>query len=479
LLIVQAAAVSAESKGDHFCQSLLALELANDSRETPPALLIEAYREVLTIGAAHFPERFNAETFRRMAAGAREDRALLFKVPPPVSGVGTRSIEVIKAGLTRIHSVALSNSLLEEAAPQFLAVLEILVRDGERELARKQQGHRGAERPNADGLAVRGGKGTVFDARLNPAGDRLLVAQRDGIGKIFDLYGNLVRKLIARSVHTPALRFYRFLATPTGDRLVTTHGDQVRIWDGQGNPVQDFGSRVFHWEAQISPNGALLWTGGQSDTYLWDLNGNLLHELEGNDFTWFAAFSPDGQWIALGCRGKELKIYRTDSTPHRNVRLPREVSAIAFSPDSKSVLVGLDNRHGTPGVAELWDLDGNRISRFGHPKGIMSVEFSHDGKRALIRSRDDETRLWNIDGTLIKVLREGQEKTRAIYDLTRNHALTGGTDGAVRAWNSSGELVGTIAMAPGPISSLWISQDGKHLVTGTEKGWVTVHELDY
>ncbi len=70
---------------------------------------------------------------------------------------------------------------------------------------------------------------------------------------------------------------------------------------------------------------------------------------------------------------------------------PSEVSAVAFSPDGKTVLTG--SRKST---AQLWEASTGKPlgASWQHERSVVAVAFSPDGKTVLTGSSDETARLW-------------------------------------------------------------------------------------
>jgi WD40 repeat protein len=67
---------------------------------------------------------------------------------------------------------------------------------------------------------------------------------------------------------------------------------------------------------------------------------------------------------------------------------------VAFSPDGRYALAGLDNN-----IAYLWDVKtGQELRQFiGHSGPVNAVAFSPDGNYILTGSEDGTARLWDTD----------------------------------------------------------------------------------
>jgi WD40 repeat protein len=109
-------------------------------------------------------------------------------------------------------------------------------------------------------------------------------------------------------------------------------------------------------------------------------------------------FSPDGRKVAaLGCCTSLSTVISWEARSGRPLfrrDLSNHATAIAFSPDSRTLAVGTEN-----GQALLWDArHGTAAARPLHvaTASIAGMSFSPDGKLLAVSSTDESTTLWNL-----------------------------------------------------------------------------------
>lgn len=183
------------------------------------------------------------------------------------------------------------------------------------------------------------------------------------------------------------------------------------------------------------------------------------------------AFSPDGSLLAVagnkdGADGaahyNELQIYQTRGAGGLRSNRHLEISArrLVFSPKGDLLAVG-----GTCGDVQLIDLAATqeRVVRrvHAHERGIRSVIFSHDGDQMLTTSDHklsydescgaaggranreyDPANLWDVDGVgntsdpnlPVRMFREEQPFTRAVFSPDGRYLAIGRTDGVIRVY---------------------------------------------
>ena len=108
-----------------------------------------------------------------------------------------------------------------------------------------------------------------------------------------------------------------------------------------------------------------------------------------------AAFSPDGKTVALACYHDIL--LADVATGKRTGFLPgahfRDITALAFSPDGRTLASGSNDRS-----ARVWDVEFLKEKAWfrGHAARILAVAFSPDGRTMATGSADKTIKLWDV-----------------------------------------------------------------------------------
>ena len=187
----------------------------------------------------------------------------------------------------------------------------------------------------------------------------------------------------------------------------------IRAWDiNTGAELLNFNAaEPFGRKLVFSPDGTLLATNGTHvQTRVWNVSTqrditppNVLNVSA-------LAFSPDGKTLAYGHpNGIVLSDITTTGIKERGrISNPRGFgSVLTFSPDGKILLDPKSSISWQP-LIQLWDVDtGTDLGTLsGHTESIETLVFSHDGKTLASSSWDGTVLLWDWDKISAKVTRD-------------------------------------------------------------------------
>jgi WD40 repeat protein len=269
-----------------------------------------------------------------------------------------------------------------------------------------------------------------------------------------DLHGDsLPRGAIARLGtlrfrHERAIEAIAF--SPDGKTVATGHSPIARLWDvATGKELRRL--RGFHGRGlAFFPDGKTLAGGGDRDVKLWDVaTGEVVRLYRGPKCPITAlALSPDGRTLAAtgttGIPGKGTHywdIHLWDAATGKELRRWSDgiarITALAFSPDGKTLACGGENRH-----LRFWDVgSGKELSPFSALIAGESVAFSPDGKLLAAAGSTPEASkcsvgLWEL--ATRKRLPQFGEDARFGYtlDFSPDGKTLGvvGFDGILRLW---------------------------------------------
>jgi WD40 repeat protein/DNA-binding XRE family transcriptional regulator len=190
------------------------------------------------------------------------------------------------------------------------------------------------------------------------------------------------------------------------------------------------------------------------------------------DAVWTVAISRNGTFWAVGGRRGEVRVWReAGQSLHLIWQAHTDtVSALAFSPDEKTLVTG-----SWDGAIKLWDVESGSLLWTRWQTGtIGSLTFAPDGLTLASGNEDASVRLWNArDGAILQTL---HGHTGPAYSVVWHPdgglLVSGDFEGHIRLWTIQGKqpatCVQTLSGHTGPVLGLAFAPDGKWLASG---GW--------
>lgn len=236
---------------------------------------------------------------------------------------------------------------------------------------------------------------TVYSARFNSAGDRIVTACKDDRARMFRddrarvwKWNGVAAELLTESPqHKDHILYASF--SSDGRRLVTASRDQTaQVWDIekeqllarlQHPPAKSYANWVF--KASFSPDGRFIVTASfDNAARIWDVaTAQAVRVLNHEAPVRSAEFSPDGRYVVTAGDDFFVKVWdvATGKIACPPLKHNSYIKHAAFSPEGRRIATA-----STHGIACLWDLAADASATHSAP-----VLLSRDGNRLVtIRS---------------------------------------------------------------------------------------------
>jgi WD40 repeat protein/DNA-binding SARP family transcriptional activator len=283
--------------------------------------------------------------------------------------------------------------------------------------------------PGLGGLAeLRGHKGPVR-AEFVPHSDILVSAgEDDGTVRTWTPPETKIAPRPAKAPH-----FSR-------DGRLIVGGDEdgtIHVWNPATGKEREFAHDMNEVVPQFSPDRTQIVSASPGgDVLLWDVQSGRARVVPtpaGRRLV--AAIDATGKRIAVG-GNMPLLIQAPDGSHQLRLHGHQgRVNALEFSPDSKHLLTGSDDK-----TARVWNARTGRLEqRLRHDGPVRDVSYSNDGQRIATASSDGNVRVWPAAGGDAVVLagHEGPVNT-AEFDDSGDRVVSAGDDGTIRIWDASG-----------------------------------------
>ena len=368
---------------------------------------------------------------------------------------------------------------------------------------------------------------------FNPSKNIIATATENGEVRLWKLDGKLVKTIPAHNQKIWSLNF-----SPDGKYFATASADNtIKIWDSEGRFLKTFRSHEDEvLSVNFSPDSKRIISGSKDETFkLWDLTGKLLHTFTGHkDEVLDVRFSRDGKLIASASADDTVRVWDValqKQVYHHSPQVGRAIeikfspdgktlamasadktvklsylkgilptftgNSVSFSPDGKTIAVanqktialGNQKTVALPNHKQitLRRSDGSLIRHFDSQNAdVVKVIFSPTGKYLATIDKENQIKVWNLQGKLLRKWRGHDVKKNdipldVIQDISissdgKTIATIGGFDKRVKLWNFSGKLIRSWQLNDNLVTSIKFSPDGETFAIAGDKS-VTLWNL--
>ena len=234
--------------------------------------------------------------------------------------------------------------------------------------------------------------------------------------------------------------------------------------------ARTFGEPRFHTEGDIAAVAfaadGTVWSVDESGVLRhWAADGRVLQRSFLSDLETLWCFSAEADLLASG--NDDLLVWNTtEGQLLYRIPQPGWVSALAFSPDGRTVACGHDD-----GFVRLWDVRTQRqIGELGaHADAVSAIQFSASGDRIATAGEDRVVQVWNAEShKLLATLKSHTDRIPALaWSADGSLLVSAGWDTSARVWRpgSSAEPAMLLNSHADQVLGATFSGDGKLLAT--------------
>jgi WD40 repeat protein len=343
--------------------------------------------------------------------------------------------------------------------------------------------------PRGEMSSLKGRNKNVIAVGFNRSGDRILSCAADGTVRIWNAGSMLIRT--TRITHLAEIYTAVF---STDERFIITGGrDRTlkRSWLKTGCAINTFEGRSSRIHSVVfSPDGRLLLSAMRGQVNCWDMTTGRLRQIfkaklyKDDPENIFkdqhpqsmqlssVGFSPDGsQVVSLGIDGTyhawRLATGNKIKTPERYAT---KLSTVAYSPDKRY------SARGTR-IIRVRDTENGRVIRRldGHKKWVTAIAYSPDGRSILSGDAGGNLILWNVMMGIAVKRFSGHSAAVTSIDFSKagRFVATGSWDNSCRIWDvaSGQEIVKHIASPDGE----WITSSPDGFYINSPEGHNLIH----
>jgi WD40 repeat protein/DNA-binding SARP family transcriptional activator len=336
--------------------------------------------------------------------------------------------------------------------------------------------------------AVIVGHGGLIDGiDLSPGGDLLLTASnQDGTTRLWDLSAYWSRELVglpgpaAEQVGLPGVdggKTAGVAYSPDGSMLAATRGvDLITLWDtSTWRDIETF--EGWNRRMEFDQGGGQIATAG--------FGGVNLHETGGGDRVADLVSGPQGNDVAFSARGmlasassEGVRLWYSPTGGTGTLVSDTAGFSVAFDPDGRHLAMSLATDDSAVEIRRVDD--GGLVATLEHTRPVFDVTFDSSGELLATAPDDTSAIIWDTTGYEPLHRLEGHTATvwSAAFDPIRPEIATASSDGTIKIWNVDTGGPRITLPAPGALTDVAYSPDGRYLAAISPEGFVTLYMLD-
>ena len=199
------------------------------------------------------------------------------------------------------------------------------------------------------------------------------------------------------------------------------------------------------------------------------------------------AFSPDGRTLAVGGYKEVLLLDSTNGTAKRLCESPLTdtVRALAFQKGGQWLAVG-DGQPGRSGAVRIFEITSGKLAlEFREPQDVVySIAFSPDGKLVAAGGMEPVVRVWDIEQKkLVATLTEPRDRVLGIaFSHNGAHLAAGGADNMGAIWSTATWKQVVRMPQPARVNGIAFDPQDESLVTAVEGDvghGLRIQKIDY
>ncbi|CAO3565263.1 unnamed protein product [Mortierella alpina] len=206
-----------------------------------------------------------------------------------------------------------------------------------------------------------------------------------------------------------------------------------------------------------------------SDARMEDVRFGEYPYLDEDSCVFSCAYSPDGKTLAVGLDNGTISLYDT-ATWEKTCKLSghtKQVLSVVFSPSGQQIASGSEDK-----MVRLWDAQTSEPGAIlsGHTGYVRSVVFSPSGKQIASGSNDKTVRLWDVKTGAPAAILSGHTGSviSVVFSPSGQQIASGSNDKTVRLWNAQTGAPGAILSGhTDMVTSVVFSPSGQQIASGS------------